>query len=258
MGHKTIATIRELGIASHLIGTGLTSLRKADFANQSNFGSSFFNLSLGVERLCKVILIRQYQRKNEGKFPSNAYVRKYSHSISDLVDEISSGYDLDYLDKDPLLKKIIEFLSSFAKSTRYYNLDSLTKEVPLEKDPYLNWYHIQKKILTRIPNRHDSDESGADVIDGMEDIILVQYTGLNGKAIQSLESFLSQSRKSEKIKSYSVYYLYQIIFDLVQIASEEDRSFYEPPSIDEFFILFKNIPMKKHEILRKKNWLRVW
>jgi len=255
---KTISIIRELGVASHLIGTGLTNLRKADFVNHSNFGSSFFNLSIGIERLCKILLIRQYQRKNQGNFPDNAYVRTYSHSIIKLVTEVSIGYNLDYIDKDPLLKDILEFLSVFAKSTRYYNLDSLTKEMPIEEDPYLNWYNIQKKILSRHPNRDDSKESIDSIIKSMNDIVLVQHRELNGESILNLSDFLVKCGYSEKIQSYSVYYFYQIIFDLVKIASAEEKEFYSLPSIDEFFVLFKSEPMKKSEILKKKDWTRVW
>lgn len=252
----TIAIIRELGIASNLIGLGLSRLRKASFVDHSDFGSSFFNLSIGIERLCKIILIRQFQRKNNGHFPDNEYIKSFSHSISTLIEEISSDYQLRYINNDFLLNKIIKFLTTFAKSTRYYNLDTITGQKLRDKDPYLSWYEIQCEIINRIKGKKLLDSNHKLAISNLEDITYVRHIGMNSESIDTLEKLYTKLEQSNKVQSYAVYYFYQIIFDLVSVSSQERQMFNKPPNIDEFFVLFVNEPMKKAEILRKKDWTR--
>jgi hypothetical protein len=74
---KVVAMFREAGICSHLIGTGLNNIRKADFVKDWKFASSFFELTIGLERVCKLILIRQFQRENSGEYPPNNHIRKW-------------------------------------------------------------------------------------------------------------------------------------------------------------------------------------
>ena len=52
-------------LISSCLSMGLTELRKADVYNKGAFYSSFFNLSVGLERLLKsIIILIRLQKKN--------------------------------------------------------------------------------------------------------------------------------------------------------------------------------------------------
>jgi hypothetical protein len=59
---------REAALSAQLLGNGLTSIRKYDFSSKGIFYSGMFSISIGLERILKIILVLDYQIKNS-KFP---------------------------------------------------------------------------------------------------------------------------------------------------------------------------------------------
>lgn len=83
--------------------SGLTSLRAAGTHDKGKFYSSFFNLSIGVERLCKTIVIINRMLKNKMQPPSESKMRRLGHQITGLhtaVANIADEWDVPFMALD--------------------------------------------------------------------------------------------------------------------------------------------------------------
>ena len=78
---------REAALVRHLVGSGATALGRANYAdNIGEYYTAFFGLSVGVERLAKLILVADYAISNGGQMPGQAVVRKFGHKLVELTD----------------------------------------------------------------------------------------------------------------------------------------------------------------------------
>lgn len=69
------------------------------------------------------------------------------------------------------------------------------------------------------------------------------------------EIFFYVSRTVETVQKYSVYYLYGILKDLLNVVHKEEDEYYSMPLVSEFFPFFYDGALTKREILLKKNWI---
>ena len=54
---KELNLSNEASLTASLLGNGLNALRKADLYNKGLYYQAFFSLSIGIERLLKIIVI---------------------------------------------------------------------------------------------------------------------------------------------------------------------------------------------------------
>jgi hypothetical protein len=66
--------IKEGHIASTCLGQGLTALRKASMERKDYYYQAFFLLTIGLERLMKLIIIHHY-RGTSNTFPDNKILK---------------------------------------------------------------------------------------------------------------------------------------------------------------------------------------
>lgn len=132
----------ELLFTRQLLGIGLTSLRKANFENKGVYFQAFTNLSLGLERLCKVCLLLNYYHEN-GKFPSTREISKNGHNLEKLVNSLLAISENESL--SDIHGKILQHFSNFAESRgRYSNINYLTEGSQI--DPISAWKKIDDDI----------------------------------------------------------------------------------------------------------------
>src|SRR5947209_276246 len=65
--------------------TGLTALRSAHRGERGLYYTGFFQLSIGVERLLKAILIVDHMSKNNLDTPTRETLKKFGHKITELL-----------------------------------------------------------------------------------------------------------------------------------------------------------------------------
>lgn len=132
----------EANLTASLLGNGLNALRKADLYNKGLYYQAFFSLSIGIERLLKIIIINEYRVNHEGAFPTDINPRKFGHDLIKLCEYIGIRFE-----NNPLHVKIIGFLNDFAKRSRYYNIDSMMNTSIEYEDPLSDWYLLSQDIL---------------------------------------------------------------------------------------------------------------
>lgn len=142
---QNILLMNEASLSAMSLGVGLTFIRKYNYSQEGYLMHAFFSLSIGMERLMKLILLYDFRYKN-GRYPNNSYLKNYSHDLYKLfnqINKIAEDYGLTELKKDikkdSINIKIVEFFSSFAKYSRYYNLDELTGNFPGISSPVKEW-----------------------------------------------------------------------------------------------------------------------
>jgi hypothetical protein len=143
---------------AHLMSASLLSgfdlFHRSDFDRPGSLYSAFFQLSTGLERLMKIVVILDHKVNNNLKTPTDRQLRAFGHSIIDcysrcnsiaaaqdrVMDKWFAPGDLEY--------RLLEFLSEFASGARYYNLDRLVGAKHAD-DPLIRWYHVQISIARK-------------------------------------------------------------------------------------------------------------
>jgi len=85
---------REANLVSQLIGVGVTALGKATYASgMGEYYTAFFGLSIGIERLSKLVLIANHVLRSNGQLPDKTTVRQFGHNLVKLLDEVERVAD---------------------------------------------------------------------------------------------------------------------------------------------------------------------
>ena len=144
--------LNESLLAKSAISDELRTLKQAGFDDvyPGKFYSSFFHLSIGLERLMKLVYVTEYMLCNGMKPPNNDILKKkFSHNLKDqyqTIKSIGGKYNLAdgsfFGEDDYIHEMIIHHLHEFASSARYYNLDTLTNSKKNDENPLSGWYQI--------------------------------------------------------------------------------------------------------------------
>lgn len=252
---SVLLLIKECGLTATSIDQGLITLRKSHFGVKGLYYQSFFLLSIGIERLLKLIIIVKTLVEKD-KFPENNELKNYGHRIIDmfnhLTNELCPNENLTL--RDEIFEPILQFLSDYAQSSRYYNLDTLSGRNTKTGDPLHAWYNIQQIIKVKHCKTKDFSEYEKYLIESMENHSIFHFTTEIDKPIQNAHQYFEEGKYLDKIQGYSVWYFYQIIDYLVSILVKEAEKKRMLPYYNEFFPLFNNSYMTKERILKRKHW----
>ena len=260
--HQFIALNREAGIASTAISKGIESLNSASFTDDRLYNSAFFNLSIGFERIGKLIIILDYFL-DFGAFPSKPKLKEYSHDISGISKivkgiSINRNYQKHEFPDDTISSGIIQTLSEFALETRYYNLDFLSG-VKKSNDPISMWHdRVSKPILdshysdaTRLKAEEMASRIGSEV----EPYTAVMHMAEDGTPIMSITAALVESAKIPILQEYSRMYCLRIVrylsYVLINVGDEFRKISKDTPYFEEYFGIYS---CKDVEFRRRKKW----
>lgn len=200
--------------------------------------------------MLKIIVITQYRTKHNGEFPVDINMKKIGHDLIKLCQYTG----IQFKEKS-IHEKIVLFLDSFAKKSRYYNIDSMLDAKIEYYDPLYEWSLLAESILVSCKKRKviRNKQELAHLLDSVS---LFRFYDLEGKEVNDALGVLSVYENQEMIQSYSVQYMFEIITKLVEeIRKLEDKK-YLMPVLTEFFPLYHKY-WKPYEIRNKKDWLRM-
>ncbi|MBF0628146.1 MAG: hypothetical protein HQL91_07980 [Magnetococcales bacterium] len=249
------ALLREAGIASEMLGEGLTTLRKADMNRNGLYNKAFFSLSIGMERLGKLIYILDHLHSHSGQFPSNANLKHLGHDISALFPrmlEIRQRHPTDrheeaFPDSD-ITRAIIAFLSKFGKSTRYYNLDYVTGNNTSHDDEPLNaWFSTVGSLVlaTHYTEKRKARDQAIAIGLGtsLDDIVMVIGTSEQERPFSNVGDAINHAAQVAVIQKWGTFHTATIIrflsFLIDDVNMQIMRESQDIPFIYEFFQLFK-------------------
>lgn len=247
---KELNLANEAALTSSLLGNGLNALRRADLYNKGLYYQAFFSLSIGIERLLKIIVISQYRVNHNEAFPTDINPRKFGHDLVKLCEYTGIKFE-----SNSLHIKLITFLNDFARKSRYYNIDSMMNTSEKYNDPLYDWYLISCDIYNSskkkniIQNKRDL----ANIIDSFS---LISFYNFQGNEITNAIELLEEFESRNIIQSYSVQFMFEIINKLVNEIRRLEHQKYMMPLLSEFFPMYNNY-WKPYEIRKKKNWLKL-
>src|SRR5712671_1219251 len=76
---------REGELAAEQLASGVTILGRANHAQKGLYAQAFFALSIGMERLAKLIFMADHAITNGGRYPIDNELKKLGHDIATLL-----------------------------------------------------------------------------------------------------------------------------------------------------------------------------
>jgi hypothetical protein len=193
---------REAALVRHLVGSGVTALGRANYADKTGeYYTAFFGLSVGLERLAKLILVADHAISHNGQMPEERVVRKFGHKLVDLTNAANvvtqkHKLELDYpRPTTGISAKIIECLDAFADAGRgrYANFATLGDPNLGQEEPIRKWWdEVAKLILNEhyyTKQAQERIETRAKVVDTlMSPFTMALYINETGEAMQDVLS----------------------------------------------------------------------
>jgi hypothetical protein len=240
----------EATLTASMLSSGLHALRKANTFQKGLFYQAFFSLSIGIERLLKIIIIAQYRCKTKGEFPANKQLKSYGHDLLKLSEIVGT---VNY--KKDIHKEILSFLSKFARSSRYYNIDVIADDKGNNVDPLSEWAEIQNKIIKDCGKKKVWLNKEL-LAKSLDEVAVVVFHDMMGNEINSCLGILEESENMDLIQGYSVLHVYEIIMGLVKIIHRLENEKYMLPILSEFFSYYSDY-WSSYQIRNKKNWINI-
>ena len=254
------ALTREVSLAAQVLCSGLTALRKAEMTRTGTYYEAFFALSIGFERLCKIAIILDYAIDHDGAFPTDKRLKNIGHDLERLLCEsrrIRAKHPItDHLSmfpEDAAVTRIISFLSAFAQTTRYYNLDFLHQTSEDSDDPLRAWNDlVGSEILgnhytQRMREKHEATAQALN--DKTDQSTYVYFSTGDGTLITNVKSLFLHQRRMEVIQQWSQYYALKVSrFLALLIADLENQA--KQPYLTEFLWPFRTDDsyLKRHRV----------
>lgn len=262
MNKKWLALSNEVAFARSTLGLGVTQIQYANYAELGIYWQSFTNLSVGLERLAKLVILLDYLHCN-GDYPDFQTLRSYGHDLNKLYAIskkiiLNHNIKFDFIDNldSEIHINILTILSNFAKGDRYANLDFLTGMN--DKNPVSDWslkvdnWIWENKISEKTKDRIIANASLWRIIPSS----CLFITEVN-EIIRSSEKASILTGKWQAVTPYRKLYLVQIIRYWVEILLWLQNSCHqqgiEVPYFSEDFPLFLQ---KDDYIKRRKNWTK--
>ncbi|MGN1083415.1 MAG: hypothetical protein ACI4QX_00295 [Lachnospiraceae bacterium] len=251
MQEKEIRMLEECGLTSALLKSGLHSLRRSSVFDKGGFYRAFFELSIAIERLLKIIIIMEYRSCNGGEFPLANNVNIVGHKLVEL-------WSLAKLeDLEGIHQRILVFLDEFAGYTRYYNLDYILGKNGKNKN-HESVLHEWQRIQELICQKHGRQRyvHREEMIDMLSQVGIFRQYGMQGEEISQAGPLLDESANMDYLQGYSVLYVFEIIKIMNKKICELENRAYLMPVVSEFFSYYTDC-LTNSEIRRKKDWLSI-
>lgn len=263
---------REAYLVSQIIGSGATALGRASYG--SGFGeyyTAFFGLSIGIERLAKLILVADYAMANGGALPNQSVVRKYGHKLKELIERASRiaekhGTKVPFLRPDhPICAAVINCLDAFSDASRgrYANFEAIGNpefdpaNEPVNRwwtevvEPVLDQHYRGKRVEERVRAR-------AKIIDAMiGDISLVSFTDEIGNMMTDLTVASERTGQTKQAQKYGRFYTLSVVRWLAYIFSDLSREASYGAGLDSLFghyEFFTTYTVPDNFLLTRKVW----
>lgn len=263
-----------LARASLLSGIDLLLKANLDESKIGNFYSAFFQLTIGIERILKLVVITNHMLENNYIPPTDEELRKkYGHNI-----KATYLYALTVRNKwghekvvtpasGSVEEKMLDFLESFANKARYYNLRELNNTTA-DPGPLGNWYSICKKTAIAEIGYVKLDKDAERIMHQMDQAGLVGYSArfdFDGHPMTLFDDYW-RMHLIQKVAPHLVWKMVQFITPLYNalryIADEaidyENSHQLELPVIPHLYEFFVFSLATKSDSLRRKTWARIF
>ncbi len=261
----------ECKLTRQLCGTGLTSIGRANYADgMGEYYNAFFSLSIGLERLGKLIFCFIEQQKT-GVFPSNSNLKSFGHDLNKIVSYVENvsrerclADEFKPLDQRICLP-IVDHLTAFSAAGvgRYANFLNMSGGAnPDGFEPVGKWWELVcEPILEkhfRKTQRESQARQRAQFIDALiGGATLVRHTAETGGVLDTVESASFRTAETEVVQKYGRFYTFSLIRRLASVFGQlTSRRGYEVGGELWFghYEHFNTFTVDDEFGLRRRNW----
>lgn len=253
-------------LISSCLTTGLTELRSANVHNKGAFYSALFNLSIGMERLLKAIIIMEHMLNNSLTTPTKRQLKSYGHNIIELYEICVKIGKLRGVNTPPPLsshaqaaREIMNLLNEFAQSARYHNLDALSKS-QTGVDPLSQWSSVLLNVLVSDVSKSQQEKifTRAKLIaQNIDDITLTIMHDLDQNPM-STEQALAMPGLHDQAVKHIVLHIIKVLSPLRELISDISHAAYGlgegTPPFPQMQEFLEWIWDDRQYVLRKKKW----
>lgn len=240
---------REAQLVRHLLGSGLTSLSKANYADRAGeYYTAFFGLSIGLERLAKLVLVADYAIAHNNQMPPNEVLKDFGHKLAKLLKEVekvqaNNSLKLDYpRSTTQISDAIVERLDAFASAGRgrYINFSTLGDPNLGKQEPIRKWWDdVAELILAEHyygkPVQKNVEAQAKFISSVLSPISLVRFTSEKGEALQDVESSSILTGQTSILQRYGRFYTLLVVRWLSDVFSKLSERACYTHRIDAFF-----------------------
>ena len=244
---------RETMLVRHLLGSGATSLGRASYGNQmGEYYTAFFGLTVGLERLAKLILVVDYAISNGGTMPEEKVIKRYGHKLVSLLDavadiEVKHSLKLEYnRPTDPISAKIVDLLDAFADAARgrYANFAALGDPNLSREEPIARWWTDVATLILKshyegkpIQARVEAKAEAVHVF--MSPTTMVLHDNESGETMQDMRTTSLHTGQTKIVQRSGQFYTLTIVRWISELLSELARQACDTHQIDAFFGLWE-------------------
>lgn len=229
---------REAALTRHLLASGVTAIGKANYADQfGEYYTAFFGLSVGIERLAKLIYVADYAMANGGRMPSEQRIRDFGHRLRDLVaaaDRVAVARKARLRYSRPtnaITSEILVCLDAFADASRgrYANFRSLEDPARESHEPVRRWWDVvATAILTTHYNgtptqaRVDTNARIAHAaLSPFSSVLYITESGAPMRDVFTASVRIGQARIVQKYGRYYTLLLVRWLAELYSVLAEQ-------------------------------------
>ena len=263
---------REASLVSQIIGSGASALGRARYG--SGFGeyyTAFFGLSIGMERLAKLIIVADFAMENDGKLPNQSVIRSFAHKLKKLIEKADGiakrrGIFVSHWEPaDPICAAVIGCLDAFAEASegRYANFEAIGNPTfDPAKEPVNKWWtEVVEPILDKHYRGKKVEEAAkqhAALVNPMiGDMTIVLFTDENQRTMSDVLTASERTGQTNLAQKYGRFYTLSVVRWLSDIVSEMVREASDQLGIDSLFghhEFFTTYTVDDHFLLTRKVW----
>ena len=262
---------RETALVRHLVGSGATALGRANYADQTGeYYTAFFGLSVGLERLAKLILVADFSIKNNGQMPDERFIRRHGHKLVDLMDRadtvaINHALNLTYLrPREAISARIVECLDAFADASRgrYANFAALGNPNLGQEEPISKWWsEVAELVLKRhyygksAQKRVEENARAVDTL--LSPFAMVRHFDESGALLDNVLAASKRTGQTAIVQTYGRYYTLTVVRWLSDIFCEISRTATYEHNLDAYFGMWEYLQTYTVDdsfLKTRKNW----
>ncbi len=226
---------REVTLVSQLVGAGATALSEASYASgMGHYYTAFFSLSVGIERLAKLVIVADHVLSNQGQLPQQEMFRRLGHNLARLsgeVHRISEAHNLALRyprPADPISGAVLGCLTAFADASRgrYANFEAIGNSgFNAAEEPVAKWWREVVEPSLDKHYRGKAAEAGvkdrARIIDTMiGGMSRVHFFDESGRTMSDVATASERTGQTKYAQKYGRFYTLTIVRWMMDVFAE--------------------------------------
>lgn len=214
----------EATFVKYLIDSGIAALGNANYSGKgrSDYVRAFLEISVGMERLGKLIIVADYALNHQGCMPAHTYLSGFGHNLKkifDIIEQIEKMQQVqsDYArPTDSLTTKIVDNFNAFASGRgRYATFSCMRNPAKDQDEPVRKWWmEVAEEILKQHYYGKKIEEEVIDNANIVKDILgpaFVNFIDETGGAITNTLDSSIHTGKTQIVQEWSVFHVLTII-----------------------------------------------